>query len=352
MPNSFNRREFLKDSAVGLPAMTMGLRSVTNHAYPLGAPTGSARRMSKAETIGRPVRLASIGFHAGRLPLEQIASLVDREGARGTDIIVLPETCRGQNETSEESLDDPTITTMARLAKQHGTYIVCPIDRRDGEQRFNSVVLLDRQGIVSCIYNKMYPVWATECMKRRVLPGPSAQVYQTDLGKVGFAICFDVNWPALWEQLSNHGAELVLWPSAYSAGRSLQAQAIQYNYYVVSATWVPDCLVFDIDGQQLIHETNNQSDGRNVTRITLDLDRCIFHQDLNRPEKIGRLLKERGDDVAEEKWMPLEGWFVLKAKRPGVCVRELAQEYGLEELKHYINRSRCEIDKCRGWEFS
>jgi hypothetical protein len=24
----------------------------------------------------------------------------------------------------------------------------------------------------------------------------------------------------------------------------------------------------------------------------------------------------------------------------------------LEELQHYLNRSQCEIDKCRGWEFS
>ena len=43
---------------------------------------------------------------------------------------------------------------------------------------------------------------------------------------------------------------------------------------------------------------------------------------------------------------------MLKAKRPGVSARALAHQYGLEELTHYINRSRCEIDKCRGWEFS
>ena len=91
--------------------------------------------------------------------------------------------------------------------------------------------------------------------------------------------------------------------------------------------------------------------GVNITRTTLDLDRCIFHQDLNFPEKRDKLLKERGDDVAQEKWMPMEGWFVLKAKRPGVSARELARQYGMEELTHYINRSRCEIDKCRGWEF-
>ena len=84
----------------------------------------------------------------------------------------------------------------------------------------------------------------------------------------------------------------------------------------------------------------------------LDLDRCIFHQDLNRPDKVGKLLKEHGDEITEEKWLPMEGWFILKAKQPGVSARALAKQYGLEELRHYINRSRSEIDNCRGWQFS
>jgi hypothetical protein len=102
----------------------------------------------------------------------------------------------------------------------------------------------------------------------------------------------------------------------------------------------------------LVHDTNNQGNGVNITRITLDLDRGIFHSNLNMPDKLDKLLKERGQDVAQEKWLDLEAWFILKAKRPGVKARELARQYGLEELPHYINRSRCEIDKCRGWEFS
>jgi hypothetical protein len=202
------------------------------------------------------------------------------------------------------------------------------------------------------VYDKLYPVWQTEIIKRSVAPGHAWQVHHADFGKVGFAICFDVNWNALWEELANHGAELVVWPSAYSAGRSLQAWATQYNYYIVSATWVADCAVYDIDGQELVYESNNRGERLNVTRTVLDLDRCIFHQDLNLPEKLGRLLQERGSDVVQEKWEPREGWFVLRAKRPGVSARQLAHEYGLEELRHYLSRSRCEIDKARGWEFA
>jgi predicted amidohydrolase len=343
-----DRRQFLEGSAATLGTLASGLGAGSD----LVAQERTAQSADSQKNVGRPVRAVSIGFHPG-LPLEKMADLVDQEGARGTDIIALPETCRGLNNTSSETLDGPTVTTMAGLAKKHRTYIACPIDRQDGSRRFNSVVLLDRHGSVAFIYDKMYPVWQDECLKTpAVHPGDSVAVHCADFGRVGFAICFDVNWAPVWQRLSDLGAELVIWPSAYSAGRSLQAQAINYNYYILSATWKADCLIFDIDGEQLTYDHDNRGNGTNVTRAALDLDRCVFHQDLNVPDKLGKLLKEKGEDVAQEKWLAMEGWFVLKAKRPGVSARELARQYGLEELRHYINRSRCEIDKCRGFIFS
>jgi predicted amidohydrolase len=343
------RRQFLKESAIGVSAFAAGLGGGAQAATPAGEATGYPAGSSE-EKIGRPVRVVSIGFHEAAHSLEWIADQVDREGARGTDIIALPEECLNDGHGGPETLDGPSIKTMSRLAQKHRTYIACAMDRKEGERHFNSVALLDREGRVACVYNKIFPMQA-ECMDG-THTGEQACVHQADFGRVGLAICFDVNWSSIWKQMSNRGAELVIWSSAYSAGRTLQAHAISFNYYVVSATLTPDCTVYDIDGQQLVHETNNQGHDTNVTRITLDLDRCIFHQDYNRPEKIARLLKEAGDDVAEEKWMPLEGWFVLKAKRPGVSARQVAKKYGLEELRPYLNRSQCEVDKFRGWEFS
>ncbi len=212
--------------------------------------------------------------------------------------------------------------------------------------------MLDRRGRIAGVYDKLYPFWVEEFTKRPpVQPGQAVTVISTDFGRLGLAICFDANWAPLWQRLSDFGAELVIWPSAYSAGRTLQARAIDYSYYVMSATWVPDCLVFDIDGEQLVYDKSNSGEF-NITRFTFDLDRCIFHQDLNRPGKLAKLLKERGDDVVEEKWLPMEGCFVLKARRPGVSARALARQYGLEERRPYLNRSRSEVDKARGWQFT
>lgn len=331
------RRSFLNNSALALGALSTGFQ---------------ARSEDTTRFAARPVRVVSIAFHPG-MSLEAIAALVDQEGARGSDLIALPETCRGLNAQSGEDLDGPTVRAAAELARKHKTYIVCPIDRRTAGLRHNSAVLLDRAGKVATIYDKIYPVYQAECvLDPPVHPGEAVRVYQTDFGRVGLAICFDVNWAPLWQHLSDQGAELVIWPSAYSAGRSLQARAIAYNYYIVTSTWVPDCLVYDIDGELLVHDHANRSNNANVTRVVLDLDRCIFHQDLNRGKKLDKLMSERGGDVEQEKWLPMEGWFVLRAKRPGISAREVARQYDLEELRPYINRSRSEIDKCRGWEFS
>lgn len=346
------RRTFLTNSALGLgtlAAMYGGGSKLEG--------SGPGREQSESEDgapdrwtepVGRPVRVSSVAYADTNMPLRQIADYVSDEASHGTDIIALPELCRGQDGATEEDLDGPTITAMASVAKKYKTYIACPIDRRDGSRRLNSVVLLDRSGRVVSIYNKVFPYWSELDVRPPEDPGEDVEVYQADFGRVGFATCYDVNFPEVWRRLDDKLAELVIWPSAYSGGTSLQAHAIAHHYYIVTCTKQPDCQAFDITGERLLHSS---AETVNLSRITLDLDRAIFHQNFNL-EKRDQLLKEHPLDVIQERWMPLEQWFVLRAKRPGVSARSLASEYGLEELRHYLRWSRIAMDKRRGWEFA
>ena len=309
-------------------------------------PAPDARGIAMAETnaaepkVGRPVRVVSISFQ--NKTLDEIKAVVDQEGTRGADLIALPETCRG---TGMETIGGPTVTAMAALARKHHTYVVCPLYRQKGKKRYNSAILLDRQGKVVCIYDKIYPYWPEFDLYPPCEVGKDAPVYQADFGRVGFAICFDANFPDVWKRLADQGAELVIWPSAYSAGTTLQAHALTNHFYVVTATGTRDCLVYDITGEQLLYE---KREGMNVSRITLDLDRRVYHENYN-IEKRDRLLREHTDDVVQEKFLDREQWFVLKAKRPGVSAQALAKEYGLEELRDYVERSRQGIDRRRGY---
>ncbi len=292
---------------------------------------------------GRPVRVTSISFANGKL-LDEVVAIVNRVGALGADVIVLPETFLGQNDATPETLDGPTVTALAEVARRHQAYIVCPIDRIEGEHRLNTAVLLDRSGRVAGLYNKVYPYWSEFDHRQPVEPGQDAPVFETDFGRLGLAICFDANFPEVWARLAEQGAELVLWPSAYSAGTTLQAHALMNHFYIVTSTQTCDCLAYDITGQELLYE---KAGDMNVSRLTLDLDRCIFHENFNM-DKLARLLREHADDVIVEQHLIREQWLVLKAIRPGVSARALAQEHGMEELRSYIRRSRVGIDAMRG----
>ena len=338
------RRTFLRNTAAGMAAVAGNGLLKLSAQQPEEAKTGDT---TKATEVGRPVRVVSIGF-AANTPLHEVAQRVDEEGAQSPDVILLPETCRGQNGQSEEPLRGATVTTMAALAMKHNTWIAVPIDRRDGDRRLNTIVFLDRSGQVACTYNKVFPYWSEFDVRPAVSPGREIMVHQTDFGRVGFATCFDVNFPEVWSQLAAKGAELVLWPSAYSAGTTLQAHALNHHYYIVTSTLMSDCIVYDITGERLLYES---SKGINASRISLDLDRSIYHENFNL-EKRDKLLNEHAREVTQEKHFEMEQWFVLKAAKPGLSARELAHQYGLEELRTYIDRSRSAINKLRETEIA
>ena len=50
-----------------------------------------------------------------------------------------------------------------------------------------------------------------------------------DFGKLAILICFDANFPSVWDEAARQGAELVIWPSAYGAGTQLAAHALNHH---------------------------------------------------------------------------------------------------------------------------
>lgn len=301
-------------------------------------------KINASVKIGRPVKIVSLCFENKNF--EDIIQIIDDEGKKEVDIIVLPETWRGQ--ISPETLDGETISTLSKLAKKHNTYILSPIDRKEGKSRLNTAVLIDRKGEIVFTYDKIYPYWSEFDLDPPVDPGTNTNmVYSADFGKIGVAICYDANFPELWQILRDQGAEIVFWPSAYSAGTQLKAYALLHHYYIVTSTYSRDCQVYDITGEKIMDIRGNDI---TIAHITLDLDKGIYHENFNMG-KLQTLLKIHGNEIEKELVMPREQWFVLRATKPGVSARKLAKDFGMEELVDYQNRSKKEIDKKRGFQF-
>ncbi|MCL2816198.1 MAG: carbon-nitrogen hydrolase family protein, partial [Oscillospiraceae bacterium] len=201
--------------------------------------------------INRQINIISIGVSGKSQNLPDLLRLIEQESRNCTDMIVLPEMCLGFD---IEIMKCEAVGRMCETAERRGAYIVFTFFRRGenegSKETYNTSLLIDRKGNIAGIYDKVYPFWGEGFRDPPCLPGKDAPVFETDFGKVGISNCFDVNFPDVYKRFSDQGAELVLYPSGYSAGMSLQAHAINHNYYIVSSTLVPDCVMYDINGQE------------------------------------------------------------------------------------------------------
>ena len=296
------------------------------------------------KNIGRNINIVSIGVSGKNKNLSTLLTLIEQEAHGELDLIVLPEMCLG---ITIYRMDCEAVKKISEMAKRKNVYINFTIFRYgDNDETYNTSLLIDRDGNLAGIYDKAYPLLTEEYDDPPALPGKDVPVFETDFGKVGISNCFDANFPDVYKRLSDLVAELVLFPSGYSAGMSLQAHAINHNYYIVSSTLVPDCAVYDINGREIYYQKS--SNGINISRLTIDLDRCIFHYDLNLSKR-DELLKKHAGEIEQDSCSEREAWFTLKAIKPGISARKLAREYGLEELGHYKKRMGEKIDKLRGF---
>jgi len=292
----------------------------------------------------RTVNIISIGVSGENQNLAALLELIERESRKSDDLIILPEMCLGY---SIIGMNDEAVIKICETAGRKGVYIVFTVFRYgDNGETYNTSILIDPRGNIAGIYNKVYPFWGEGFPDPPCLPGKDIPVFETDFGRIGITNCFDVNFPDVYKRLSDLEAELVLYPSGYSAGMSLQAHAINHNYYIVSSTLTPDCVMYDINGQEIYYQKG--ANGVNISRLTVDLDRSIFHFDLNLAKR-DKLLTDHANKIEQDTCLERESWFTLRAIKPGASVKKIAAEYRLEELSHYKKRKSGELDELRGF---
>ena len=76
-------------------------------------------------------------------------------------------------------------------------------------------------------------------------------VFQTDFGKIGLQICFDIEWDQSWAHLRKMGAEIVFWPSAFAGGQMVNSKAWRHKYVVASSTRKNTSKICDITGETI-----------------------------------------------------------------------------------------------------
>ena len=178
--------------------------------------------------------------------LERIVSYTRRAASQGAKIVVTPETCLDGYcchqpeltkerfvELAESEQEGPSIIRLRKLARELDIYLCIGFTEREGQQLYNTALLIGPDGTTAGKYRKTHGV------EPGYTPGDRLPVFETRYGKVGMLICYDRQPPEIARTLAQHGAELILIPSNGMWGRMndalLRSRAYENRVYLVFA---------------------------------------------------------------------------------------------------------------------
>ncbi len=347
-----HRREFLQRTA-SLAALG-GAAFVASHGgNPIIASEPVASSASPARRLPREVAIATISQEGlrGSSPTQMISRILARmsEAVRvQPDIICLPEVFAFANldggrpavaDVAEEGIGE-VLAPFAKFAADHHCHVVCATYTRSGDHCFNSAVFLNRQGEIVGEYRKAFPTVGE--MQNGVMPGPlEIPVIETDLGKLGAQICFDIEWDHGWRALQNGGAEIVFWPSAFAGGRKVNARAWQHRYCVVSSTRKDSSKICDVTGEELA----TTSRWHPWAWGTVNLEKAFLHT-WPYVTRFGDLISRYGNRIRITTHA-LEEWSVIESRDPDLKMADLMSEFELVTLDDHLKLAERMQDRLR-----
>ena len=290
----------------------------------------------------RNVRISAISYLGNEKDPEDSCQgaleIIDRAMREGPDLIVLPEASLNRPETAQP-LPGPIYERMAAKAAEHGIYLVLPLYQlTPSEAIYNSAILISPEGDRLGQYLKKYPNLPE--LNAGVTPGDDTPVFSLPFGRVGMAICFDLNFRDVADGLAAGNVELIFFLSMYEGGRQLQTWAFDYGVYMVSAhlrgysTFVDPLGRIIQRGEPLYHPI--------VTR-DLNLDRSVYHLDENH-KRLDEVRRRYGKGIKIEVCRP-EAVFTLESLMDDMSVEDIAGEFSLETRSNYYARSIHARDK-------
>ncbi len=258
--------------------------------------------------------------------------------ASSPDVVVMPEVCwcygvdwhRWGEEA--EARDSKRVRTVAKLARSHHCYIAMPIIERRGSEIFNTLLLIDRGGKIVWHYDK---VFLTEPERQLgVSNGRHVEAYDADFGRIGAAICYDLNFHELAHVWEKQQVDAILFSSMYRGGPTVALWSLISHAYVVTATANEGSQIVDPLGRTL----GRTSYYNPVLVRDLPRDYEVFHIDKN-VEQWPALRARYGSRIHLEIESEV-AYFLLESRDPALPVSSLIREFKLLPLAACLTQAR------------
>ena len=171
---------------------------------------------------------------------QQNLNLLGRTPGQGYDLLVTTECInyvRVSGNESYPSQDGTEIALLSDAARSANAWLVAGLAYRENGAIWNAALIFDRSGNLRQIYRKTHLAGDEGQI---FTAGSSLCVQDTDFGRFGIAICWDMQFPEVARTLALQGAELIACPTwGWEADLYGRARAYENGIFVAAAMAVP-----------------------------------------------------------------------------------------------------------------
>lgn len=185
---------------------------------------------------------------------------IDKAVKDKVDIAVLPEMFCCPYETSKfpiyaQEEGQKFFNLVAKLARDYGIYLVAgSMPEKDTDEKvYNTSYVFDRMGCVIGKHRKIHlfdiDVEGGQCFKESdtLSAGDKVTLFDTEFGRMGLAICYDIRFPEIFRIMSDEGAKVIFVPAAFNMTTGpkhwevlFRSRALDNSVYMVGASTARD----------------------------------------------------------------------------------------------------------------
>jgi predicted amidohydrolase len=200
--------------------------------------------------------------------LEKVEVMLALAAMHHTKMVLFPEEFLTHKMSADEKKgyakpleNNLLIRDLGLLAKKHQIAILAGslpsrAENNFGDKYYNTSVLFNASGEVSAYYHKIHlfdvrtsdnpnhPLYQESSL---TCPGKEIIVVDTDIGKLGLSICYDIRFPELYRNQTKQGVQVIAIPSAFTVETGqlhwevlLKARAIENLSYVLAPAQMGD----------------------------------------------------------------------------------------------------------------
>lgn len=174
--------------------------------------------------------------------LAHASDLIARAADCGARLIVLPELfhtgyrVEAQDAVLAESVPGPVTEWMQALAERYDAYLAAAVMEKTEDGLYDTAVLVGPEGYLFR-HRKMH-LWGGETERFR--KGSALEVARLPFADVGLLICYEIGFPEEARVLTEKGADILIYPSAFGRARAYawdtasRSRALENGVYVLA----------------------------------------------------------------------------------------------------------------------